>query len=406
MIPYTLKVRQGKPGGGKGALIQENLSATLSCNNDQVLFAPVKIGGDWNRGERRINTEMVSDCLNSWDIQSKHIQPEDGKAEALYSGECRWGGGESYVMQKCYIGDPIKIDEKGVRPSYGLYRASYNQGRNAQYNFEVRKECQPTLTAKGPGAVGCPIAFGISSYDSNSMKSSNPNSGIYKADTSRTLDKNGGNPDCQQGGMAVVAIEGNGSRPSHQGTGYSDDNVSFTLNATEHHGIAYEIGQFVNSSGNGISGTLDARYYLGCGARNGNEREFVGEKLQSEYIVRRLTPTECARLQGFPDWWCADLDDPDPSGDDISFWQEVWKTYAEITGGKPRSESQIRKWLAHPHSDSAEYKMWGNGVALPNVFFVLSGIAWANGLPVEDPPAEIPKSTTGDKVFEQISLFD
>lgn len=47
-------------------------------------------------------------------------------------------------------------------------------------------------------------AFGISSFASNSMKSGNPNSGIYAADTSRTLDLNGGNPACNQGGIAIV----------------------------------------------------------------------------------------------------------------------------------------------------------------------------------------------------------
>lgn len=51
----------------------------------------------------------------------------------------------------------------------------------------------------------------------------------------------------------------------------------------------------------------------------------VGNGLGSDYAARRLTPTECARLQGFPDDWCADV----------------------------------------PHSDSSEYKMWGNGIALP-----------------------------------------
>lgn len=89
-------------------------------------------------------------CLNAWDVQSKHIQPESGLAESLYAGECRYGGGESYVM-----------------------------GKNK--------------------------AFGISSYDSNSMKSSNPHSGIYEADTSRTLDMTGGSPACNQGGVAIVA---------------------------------------------------------------------------------------------------------------------------------------------------------------------------------------------------------
>ena len=45
--------------------------------------------------------DTAGKCLNSWDVQSKHIQPENGKSEALYSGECRYGGGESYVMQAC-----------------------------------------------------------------------------------------------------------------------------------------------------------------------------------------------------------------------------------------------------------------------------------------------------------------
>lgn len=49
-----------------------------------------------------------------------------------------------------------------------------------------------------------PKAYGICSYDSNAMKSSNPNSGIYEADTSRTLDLNGGSPACNQGGMMIV----------------------------------------------------------------------------------------------------------------------------------------------------------------------------------------------------------
>lgn len=40
-LAYTLKIRQGCDGGGKGALIQTELSATLATNNDQTLFAPV-----------------------------------------------------------------------------------------------------------------------------------------------------------------------------------------------------------------------------------------------------------------------------------------------------------------------------------------------------------------------------
>ena len=51
-------------------------------------------------------------------------------------------------------------------------------------------------------------SYGISSYESNAMKSSNPNSGVYKTDTSRTLDLNGGSPACNQGGVAIVGTSG------------------------------------------------------------------------------------------------------------------------------------------------------------------------------------------------------
>jgi hypothetical protein len=86
-------------------------------------------------------------------------------------------------------------------------------------------------------------AYGICSYESNAFKSPNPHSAIYEADTSRTLYNNGGNPSCNQGGIAVVEkcfpIEGNGSRPSHFGSGYGQDgDPSFTLNHVEQHGVA------------------------------------------------------------------------------------------------------------------------------------------------------------------------
>ena len=95
-----------------------------------------------------------------------------------------------------------------------------------------------------------------------------------------------------------------------------------------------------------------------------------------QYTVRRLTPTECARLMGFPDWWCSDLGIALPSDEDIQFWADVFETHRRVMGNsnKAKSRSQIIKWLQNPHSDAAEYKMWGNGVALPCVYYVLAGI--------------------------------
>ena len=97
---------------------------------------------------------------------------------------------------------------------------------------------------------------------------------------------------------------------------------------------------------------------------------------EPDYIVRRLTPTECARLQGFPDYWCAELGTENPTEEEIEFWTKVWEAHRKIIGksNKSKTRKQIIKWLKNPHSDSAEYKMWGNGVALPCVFFVLTGI--------------------------------
>ena len=92
------------------------------------------------------------------------------------------------------------------------------------------------------------------------------------------------------------------------------------------------------------------------------------------YRIRRLTPTECFRLQGFPDWWCSGLETENPTDEELAFWKDVFRTFAEINGTKVKSDKQIIKWLKNPHSDSAEYKMWGNGVCLNVVIFVLSRI--------------------------------
>ena len=371
--PKTLKIRSGCEGGGKGPIIQDDKSATLSCNNDQTVFVPFSKGyrahykGDaptWKNGK-------VANTLNTFDV-----------------GESRCN---ELVVQ----------------------------------------------------------AYGICSRDSNAMKSDNPHSGFYEAETSRTLDANGGNPGCNQGGIAVVEPEGmsafhinqrdevidlqgksgalmatrnmqmqtfvlQGSmigrddKNGPQGSGINED-VSFTLDATDRHAVAqptyctsknshftraekelantlvatdYKDPPVINdvqtASGKEVFGTLSAS--MGSKQWLGNQEAFSGDYhiVEPEYIVRRLTPTECARLQGFPDWWCGGLGTEEPTEDELAFWREVFETHRRIAGTstKPKTDKQIIKWLKNPYSDSAEYKMWGNGVALPNVYFVLSGIVY------------------------------
>ena len=95
------------------------------------------------------------------------------------------------------------------------------------------------------------------------------------------------------------------------------------------------------------------------------------------YIVRRLTPTECARLQGFPDEWAHPDIKTELTDEEYEFWLNVRNTHAEINGKatKDYTKDQMLAWHNKLHTDSSEYKMWGNGIALPCALYVMQGIA-------------------------------
>ena len=95
------------------------------------------------------------------------------------------------------------------------------------------------------------------------------------------------------------------------------------------------------------------------------------------YIIRRLTPLECNRLQGFPDGWGIHDHKDSLTGEEFVFWMNVYMTYARINGKKPRAHTakSLTQWYNGLHTDSAEYKMWGNGIALPCAEYVMEGIA-------------------------------
>ncbi|MGN0773950.1 MAG: DNA cytosine methyltransferase [Candidatus Ventricola sp.] len=240
--------------------------------------------------------------------------------------------------------------------------------------------CQTLCSRMGTGGNQVPLVFGISADQSNAMLSGNPHSGIYEARTSRTLDCSGGSPSCNQGGMMVVApmqdvsycIQGSmiGRRDENgpHGDGVNKD-VSFTLNTIDRHAVcAMNVGFFTTAEGS--TPALLARDY--------KDPPIVSPT--AEYLVRRLTPDECCRLQGYPDGWCAGLDSEAPSEAEVSRWREIFAVWDGIQGkSRPKTDKQIIKWLRHPNTDAAEYKAYGNSVAVPCVFFVLAGIAWAAG---------------------------
>ena len=257
-VPLVMKIRSGCEGGGKGPLIQENKSATLSCNNDQTVFQPK--------------------------------------------------------------------------------------------------------------------AYGISSFSSNAMLSGNPHSGIYEADTARTLDTSDQSPAKNQGGIAVLesyalqgSMIGRSDQNGPQGGGVNKE-VAFTLNATDHHAV------YAASTGNFSGAFRETTPTLL--ARDHKDPSIVS----SGYAVRRLTPQECARLQGFPDQWCSDLASENPTEEEIDRWAAIFEEYRKAVKpeSRPKSRKMVQKWLQDPYRDAAEYRLWGNGICLNVAVFVLAGIVWAD----------------------------
>ena len=521
-IPYTLKIRSGCEGGGKGALIQTDRSATLATNNDQYLFQPV--------------TEQKIINLNKDDVQSKAVLSPEGIAPALYAGESRGGGGECYVLDKAITLEP------GIASREGGH---------------IYEDVSGTLRANA-GDNQMSVAYSIGAYESNAMKSANPHAGIYVANTSRTLDLNGGNPACNQGGLAIVEpiavatqqggaeitengicptitaasgmsgnnqpwvchraasflpetggddprrsvsfaeevsptlragatpavvydVRGNGDgntvntitgdhnnritdytsvvceptailasggdvtgclmasgydklgaqemfsgdytvvekdsvfcidgdklgkaeRAGGSGMGVREGDM-YTLTAKDRHAVAYASDCAMNVHGENVSGTLMARDYKGVDRWDSLDKvvaypqqaydkfieDDIGTTLKASggtygggsetlvatrYIVRRLAPTECARLQGFADRW-GDVESKDTfTEEEYQFWLEVRKTHALINDKqiKEWTLEQMLTWYNKLQTDSAEYKMWGNGIALPPALYCMQGI--------------------------------
>lgn len=254
-----------------------------------------------------------------------------------------------------------------------------------------------------------PKAYGICSMESNAMKSCNPGSGFYEAETSRTIDCRGGNPGCNQGGIVILdkspvyAIQGNmigrADKNGPNGKGVNKD-VSFTLTELDRHAVAYVIGRdhvtvhgdvvqalttelssgsVAYSIGNSQANSLSLDEKAGTLNCMHDQQAVMVPQDDVEYVVRRFTPLECGRLQGFPDDWTDGLGDEEPGKKEVQFWQDAWAEWWALAGRekgvkRPKDEKAVRRWLKNPVSDTALYKMWGNGIALPCAQYVFEGI--------------------------------
>ena len=173
---------------------------------------------------------------------------------------------------------------------------------------------------------------------------------------------------CLQGSMI-----GRSDKNGPLGSGINTD-VAFTQNATDRPAVAYEQNDPICVADHptpkidekGTAFTLSARDYKNPQAVT----------YKPTYIVRRLTPTECARLQGFADWWGVVEQKDKLTEEEYLFWMEVRNTHARINGKKEQeyTEKQMLTWYNKLWTDSAEYKMWGNGIALPTALYCVQGV--------------------------------
>lgn len=179
----------------------------------------------------------------------------------------------------------------------------------------------------------------------------------------------------------VICLQGNcidrADTAGCNGKGWKED-TSYTLNTVDRPAVCYSLDRAAYNRGNAVTGCLMASGYDKLGAQEMFSGDYtVIDAKEPHYIVRRLTPLECCRLQGFPDWWCSNLETDNPTESDIEFWREVFETHRTVISGtsKPKTDRQIIKWLKDPYSDSAIYKMWGNGICLQNALYVMQGIS-------------------------------
>ena len=292
-VPCTLKIRSGCEGGGKGALIQTDKSATLSTLQDQTLFQPVTYGiGSYH------SNAMKSDNPHSGIYEAETSRTLDA-LNCGYPG-CNQGG--MAVVQ------PVMSLQGSM-----IGRADHNGPQGDGVNEDVSFTRNTTDRHA--------VAYSIENHPADSRVDIDE-SGMVQTVTSRMGTGGGNVPMVME---TYQKVTGPLMANSHPGSYTGQDAFSDMLVA------GYAAGGFGNYT-EGV-GTLRAS---GGDYGGGTER-----LVRCKHIVRRLTPLECERLQGFPDGWT-----------DIGEWVD--------SNGKK-----------HKEADSPRYKALGNSIALPPWKWVL-----------------------------------
>lgn len=375
--PCLLKIRSECEGGGKGPLVQENKSATLSCNNDQYLFQPVT-------------------------LEPGIAAREGGHIYEGVSGTLRANAGDNQMAVANAVNTPILDDQGGAQIS-------------------VRTDDKaPTLRAETHGNLPCVLeAAGLDGYNSTltggveatlgvncGMSTGRngvvvdagfcPEMGAKARDIGYEAEKG---PTLRAGAVPGVCTQVYDARGNGDGatvptlTGDHENRITdYTSVVCAAHGqanaeVSVDRSPCLNCNHEQPIVFDKEVYNSGVGATGG---AYIAERgpaptlrgtghppgVCTRYIVRRLTPTECARLQGFPDRWGHPDRKEELTDEEYAFWTTVRATFEAINGREPKTyrREQMLTWYNKLHTDSAEYKMWGNGIALPTALYVMQGI--------------------------------
>lgn len=380
--PKLLKIRSGCEGGGKGALLQDNKSATIGCNNDQTLFEPKVFGISSDKSNAMLSSNPNSGIYEAGTSRTLDV--------AGGNPSCNQGGiaiVENYGFYPQLKAESVSLCKEkanclinGTNPGWqnGLLTVAVEgNGARPSHKGDGYKETAKMYTLNT-------VEVHSVAYDekSSTYATTTGNFTQVEEDVSPTLMAR----DYKDPIAVVEKLDKQAAYGLARGAFCAGYNSEFSFSVEE------ELEPTIIASGPGavakmelnpkISGTVaTGAHPSGFNGQDAYNDRLVVDPVTSQYIVRRLTPTECAKLQGFPEWWCKCLGG-EPTDEEVTFFTKVFETHRQLMGtsSKPKTEKQIRKWLANPHTDSAEYKLWGNGVALPCVFFVLAGIEYYNRL--------------------------
>ncbi len=222
----------------------------------------------------------------------------------------------------------------GAAVCYALDRASFNQGANAQYNPSITDDgVSQTIVAKGPGAV-CIKPSGAEVYDARGNGNGETVPTITGDHNDRITDYTA--VVCYDLTRRDVAREYGDQSPTllgFRGSGGGNTPVVASRPTYCLQGNGIDRSETAGCNGKGIKEGV-------CYTLNTIDRPAVSDGAEG-YIVRRLTPLECERLQGFPDGWT-----------DIGEWIDE--------KGKTRQTT-----------DAVRYKALGNSIAIPPWKWVL-----------------------------------